>query len=335
MTSASAADRASAPRPKLSPVAWGLLAGGGLAALSLALTFGFGWAEGSLLELRFWRDPRGWFDAVFSGLFGWTVGSSFALMQGARHDLAELRPALLPGTPLPEMQIAQRSLRWTMIVGTLLGLAINVTPANWPDGFPALTDPLFVWSTLRTMLVSWAICYTGLIATTMAARFSQLGPALRVDDLLDLRPLAPLGRCGLRNVAVWVGISAFFAAMMMAPFGRSVAAANLVVSAVVGLGVFLAPVRGAHRRLTEARANELMRVRAALRQRVDDVPAPDTKLSRLSLADLIAWEGRLERVRTWPFDTSMVVRFAFYVAIGLGSWVGAALVERALGAALG
>jgi hypothetical protein len=55
----------------------------------------------------------------------------------------------------------------------------------------------------------------------------------------------------------------------------------------------------------------------------------------LSLADLLAWEARLERVSTWPFDASLWLRFGLFVALGLGSWVGAALVERALGAALG
>jgi hypothetical protein len=39
-------------------------------------------------------------------------------------------------------------------------------------------------------------------------------------------------------------------------------------------------------------------------------------------------------VREWPFDAPTLTRFFLYVAIPLGSWVGGALVERLLGAAL-
>ena len=36
----------------------------------------------------------------------------------------------------------------------------------------------------------------------------------------------------------------------------------------------------------------------------------------------------------WPFDAGMRLRFLFYLAIPVGSWLGGALVERLLGAAL-
>ncbi len=41
-------------------------------------------------------------------------------------------------------------------------------------------------------------------------------------------------------------------------------------------------------------------------------------------------DARLESVREWPFDAPSLVRFALYVALGLGSWLGAAAVERLL-----
>ena len=39
-------------------------------------------------------------------------------------------------------------------------------------------------------------------------------------------------------------------------------------------------------------------------------------------------------VREWPFDAPSMLRFALYLAIPLGSWLGGAFVERLLGAAL-
>jgi hypothetical protein len=53
------------------------------------------------------------------------------------------------------------------------------------------------------------------------------------------------------------------------------------------------------------------------------------------VADLVAYEARVASIPTWPFDLSTLVRFAFYVALGLGSWLGAAVVERFVNVALG
>ncbi len=53
------------------------------------------------------------------------------------------------------------------------------------------------------------------------------------------------------------------------------------------------------------------------------------------MADIVAYEARVASIATWPFDLSTLVRFALYVALGLGSWLGAAVVERLLSAVLG
>ena len=52
------------------------------------------------------------------------------------------------------------------------------------------------------------------------------------------------------------------------------------------------------------------------------------------LPGLMVMEKRIESVREWPFDAPTLTRFFLYVAIPLGSWIGGALVERLLGAAL-
>ena len=40
-------------------------------------------------------------------------------------------------------------------------------------------------------------------------------------------------------------------------------------------------------------------------------------------------------MREWPFDASALLRFGLYTAVGVGSWLGAALVERLLDTVLG
>ena len=43
---------------------------------------------------------------------------------------------------------------------------------------------------------------------------------------------------------------------------------------------------------------------------------------------------RIERAEEWPFGVGSLSRVAFYLLLGLGSWVGAALVERLMESAL-
>lgn len=48
------------------------------------------------------------------------------------------------------------------------------------------------------------------------------------------------------------------------------------------------------------------------------------------LSALLDLEVRLERVREWPYDASSWRGFVLYLLLDLGSWVGAAAVERLL-----
>jgi hypothetical protein len=52
------------------------------------------------------------------------------------------------------------------------------------------------------------------------------------------------------------------------------------------------------------------------------------------MPSLLAYEARIESVREWPFDTSTLRRFALFLLIPLASWIGGALVERVVDAAL-
>ena len=51
------------------------------------------------------------------------------------------------------------------------------------------------------------------------------------------------------------------------------------------------------------------------------------------LPALFAAEARVDSVGALAFDANTVLRFALYVTLGVGSWVGGALIERLLGAA--
>ena len=106
-----------------------------------------------------------------------------------------------------------------------------------------------------------------------------------------------------------------------------------------GLAVrsLLAPMMGVHRRLRGAKQIEVERVREVIRAESRSRSKGEDHWQSIDghLSDLIVYETRIESVSTWPVDSSGVVRFALYVFGGLGAWVGAALMERLLSAALG
>ncbi len=52
------------------------------------------------------------------------------------------------------------------------------------------------------------------------------------------------------------------------------------------------------------------------------------------LPALLAYETRIERVSEWPFDSPTLARFGLLLLLPLLSWLGGALVERALDAVL-
>ncbi len=90
----------------------------------------------------------------------------------------------------------------------------------------------------------------------------------------------------------------------------------------------LLPAWGIHLRIKEAKQSALKQIRKAIALRRD----PDTRSvddAQKLRADL-ALERRLLETSEWPFDAGTYGRVILYIVLGLGSWVGAALVERFL-----
>ena len=90
-----------------------------------------------------------------------------------------------------------------------------------------------------------------------------------------------------------------------------------------------------HERLHAAKLEELTRVRAEIecaRAALVDTRNKGAEIARMPA--LLAWEERVERVSVWPLDAPTLVRFALFLLIPLGSWLGGALVERAVDSVL-
>jgi hypothetical protein len=330
-----------------SPVsAFGTGLGIGLAVLAsfLLYTATLGDGIGRLSEVA--GSGALWVAELIQDLFlGFTLAVSAASIRGARRDFADLVPWLETseldrGTLERQILTYRRALLLAvgLVVGIVVALLTVTEPSLWAkDRMPGWRHPAVLWLAVRNLLNWWVASRAMALELMLGHAFSQLGDRLGPVDLLDRSPLAPFGRRALRNVLLWMLLTAFLSLTYLGEGWAS----DLMPVALVFLGgftlaAFLLPLAGAHRRIRVLKDTELARVRTAIREARDQALAPGSAGPTVGgrLADLVSYEGRIAAVAEWPIDASMLLRFGLYLAIGFGSWIGAALVERALDTAL-
>ena len=111
---------------------------------------------------------------------------------------------------------------------------------------------------------------------------------------------------------------------------------NIAAAIAVALAALVLPVTGVRARIRAEKEAQLATVRARINTHRESGMSgdPDANSGISALPGLLALEARLDSVREWPFDVPSLLRFTLYVALGLGSWLGAATVERILDAVL-
>jgi hypothetical protein len=328
-------------RIPLSPVGVGVLIGLGVFAVYLLYTAVF--CEGvGRLGASAAVGPWAFLGELTQDLFmGFTLAVSAASIRGARQDVETLRPHLEASGEDPaalDRQIFRYQRTPLLAVGLVFGGLAATTVADdslWLDGRPAWTHPAMLWLAARNFFNWWFVGRAMALDLMLGRAFSRLGDRLAAFDLLDRAPLAPFGRRALRNVLFWMLLAAF---LSLAALGEGVS--NLLWVGLAWLGafaltVFVLPLLGVHRRLRTLKRSELARVRAAIADAREQTLGPARQPAGGRLADLLAYESRLQSVPEWPIDAGTLLRLALYLAIGLGSWLGAAVVERALDTALG
>jgi hypothetical protein len=310
-----------------------------------------------LLEVLFGRglaaamDFGGDFEArllpVWAAVLGYVAMTGTYVARGTFRDLEALRPALREG------EAAYRSLRdqltrferRRLLIGGLVGAAVALANSEiWAGRWTRLLAG--EWSIQAICIAAvnlvWLVvaCRICVYVIDSARLYSQIGEQHVEIDLLDLTPLSPLSHHGLRVVLFLVISTAAIAIALTpgAPDSDQVIASfmHFCVNAVLATVVFVFPVRGLRRQIRARKTEELTRLREEIRRSQELVTksGPDSFEAGGRLPGLLALEKRIEPVREWPFDAPTLTRFFLYVAIPLGSWIGGALVERLLGAAL-
>ncbi len=311
----------------------GVAMGAGIAAIYLAVesVFGRPFADEAVGGFAGITPTAGGFLAA-AFLTGYAVWAGYAINVGNAQTRERLRPSLPDlesGTP----GISLRASRLFGVVGAISGIGFIVVvdqPAlDVVTGRAFSTDGLLslVVVPLPFWLFSRAAYFTLAGVTSVSERAEQ---GLRLD-LLDPSAVAPIGRMALRASLLWIG-AAVLGGISLVASGSPAEYVALGFLLTVAAASFLLPVRGVRRRIRRAKLEELARTRAELHRAREGVATggEDAASAAARLPGLVAWEARIEAVREWPFDTPTLVRFALFLLIPLGSWLGGALVERSV-----
>lgn len=254
------------------------------------------------------------------------------------RDLRELTPLLHPDSGAEEMlereqrpRSPQRG-RVAALLGGAAGAAVHLAGATgaWRSELDSADEivrlllmiALFALLALRA---SDTIGVTGL--------FTKLAHDHLRIDLFDPEPRLLFARRGLRLSMNWFVGSALASLLFLDVDSPLIVAGVLVVTVGFGVLSLVTAMRGVQHAVREAKRAELARTREALANAGRALFDGGSGAERVPA--LVAYEARLVEVREWPLDTSTVLRFAALAMIAVGSWVGGAVVERLLGAALG
>ncbi len=279
----------------------------------------------------------------FIALIFYVPTAALYVLRGARRTADELKPLL----QLDESNVRARveeigtqtgiGFRWAGWTGVFLALMIPLL-VDLPRGkFPyTLDQPLeTIWHRIATPIIGWWLGRLFWAILLESRRLSDLAQGLHRIDLFDLAPLLPFARQGLTHALFLIGFVSIFSVMSFFEVGLAPVAGLLMLLSLpaAAIGMWL-PVRGVHHMIRKEKERRLVFCRDRLRSlQTDSLTHLNSSVAR-EFADVLTLRSHLRDVREWPFDISVFARLAVYLVIPVGSWAGAALVERLLNAFL-
>jgi hypothetical protein len=220
------------------------------------------------------------------------------------------------------------------LAATLIGLFLGAVQISWQPVLDRLGEP----GAAQTVSIAIGNIATWLVVVHVILRrivvsidLRRLGMVDTEVDLFRLKTLLPFGRVAtlhLMIVVVTLSLSAFQS--LDAEVRWENYSAALAAAVPAGLFLVVLPMLGIRRNVRLAKQGALAKLDQAIDHASRDLE-PD---ALRYLADLLHQRDSIEHAREWPLDTTAFSRIAIYFVIPPVAWVGGALVEILVQAAL-
>jgi len=296
-----------------------------------------GWQN---LEVEHYREVLAIY-VVKALMVGYLAAAARYGLRGAVQDLESLRPALSCNDSefdhwLTRLRRVPRApLHVVSAFVIVMTFFVVQRESNWTfmEQPPPLGSGLMSFAQIEATVVGLLLFRTLTLEFISAFWFAQIARRFARIELLVLERVAPFSWRSVRAVLVLVLFMVILSLQAIFEPNPDGAIGMVIAISLVAIAVFLIPLIPLQKRIDAAKQSELARIRADIHRDNEARTAGGGDWSRLT--GLIAYEQRIERVSTWAFNAPTVMRFVLYVSLGIGSWVGAAFVERWLGTLLG
>lgn len=286
-------------------------------------------------------DPYLWLDVLNAILLAYILIAMVYLRRARIRDLRALRPALdLDAAAFQQRLEAILSVPpGHLAVGGVLGALVFgsipfVDPQFWGGAPPPdLDEPLLWLLVVRSGVTGWMTGHAFVSEHRTSRALHRLGSEDVRVDLLNLDALSPLARASQRGAFAWVLAASLVSLFWLGPAAGSSNAVILPTMVLLLLFSFYYSVEGAHRSIVAAKREALATLEARIRRGAPGLLQGQG--GEAGLGDAIAFHGFVARLREWPFDTPVVLRWALIGAVAIGSWLGGALVEQLLERTIG
>jgi hypothetical protein len=272
------------------------------------------------------------FNAALGLVLAYVCASLWLGQRWARRDLDELR-GVVEGGEAEWAGWAERvatprvtGLLGAALLGGLVGGLVDLIGGRASYDTTGIWHGHVVWVWILNPVLFALMGVLVRMSALRARLYQELGRRARVR-IGDIAPLAPFVRAGMRIALLWFLGTSLACLLLVDTDAPALVLSVLLVTTAIALASLLAPSRGVHERLREAKRAELAWLRVEIARSTEALRRGDAAAAN-TLPALLAWEARVADSSEWPFDASTWLRFALLLLVPIGSWLGGALVEH-------
>lgn len=267
----------------------------------------------------------------FASINAYAIVSGAYVMRESRTLLIDLRSSIeCDDAIFSALTNSIESMSTSSFIRTsVLGLAMGFAHLLLLTGSPAVIVRVLSQSpggagTVMGTLLTW-FCVNHLFAIFIrnARVFASLGRDMVSVDVLNMQKLRPFGGIALLPAYSLLGAQLLYPIMLLGGEFNALAMLPGFLLTTVLLGVlFVRPIWPLHLRLMAEKSTAI----AVADEEIAGWQAGDSSTLR-ELQPLLAYREYLNGLSEWPFQVSILARWAFYLVIPPLTWVLAALME--------